>query len=782
MAGLRVEDARLLRGQARFLDDIVVHGMAHAAFVRSSVAHARLLAVDCAAARALPGVVAVFTHADLRPRLTGDRIPLALKAAAIRFDVDPPCLAMDEVCYVGEPVAVVVAETRAIAEDAARMVVAEYAALPVVGDAREGLAPRAPTARLECADNLVARTGVRFGDVAAAFAGAAHRISDSLVLDKGGGHSMEARGVLARWDEAEAMLTLWDSTQTPHRARAVLAMALGLPEPAIRVVAPDVGGGFGPKAVFHPEELAIPAAALLLRRPVKWVEDRFESFTASAHERRQYWDLEAGFDGEGRLLALRGTLLHDHGAATPYGVALPYNAVTNVIGPYALPACDIDIRLCLTNMTPAAPTRGAGRPQGMLAMEHLLDLCAGKLGVAREEIRRRNMIGPAQMPYSIPIVQRDGSTMTYDSGDYPECLRRALAAAEWDGFAARREASRKAGRLRGIGLCNYVEATGRGPFESAAVRVHPSGQVWVSTGATDQGQGTHTMLATLAARSLGVRAEEVIVVAGDTGASPLGLGAFASRQAVTAGNAMRAAAELVAEKAKLVAAEVLEVAPSDLELVDGRVQVKGAPGSGRTLAEIARLIGGAPGFALPGNLPPGLFAAVDFQPDGLTYSNGTHVAEVEVDPETGHVQVVRYTVVHDCGTVINPAIVDGQVRGAVVHGIGATLYEWMRFDEQAQPLCGNYGDYLLPSADCVPRIDVLHMETPSPLNPLGVKGAAESGTIGAPAALVSAIEHATATRLQALPVTPDRLVAAMREGKGGGGGARGAPPPRLCLH
>lgn len=756
----RLEDRRLLGGTARFLDDIDVPGQAHATFLRSPLAHARLLGVDASAARALPGVLAVFTHADLRQVLTSDRIPLALAAGAIRFDVDPPPLVQNEICYAGEPIAVVIAESRAIAEDAAGLILLDTEELPVVADPRAGLAPGAPRARLDCPDNLVAVHRVSYGDVDAAFAQAAHVLSDSLVLDKGGGHSIEPRGVLAHYDEGADLLTMWDSTQMPHRARAVLVASLGLDERQIRVLAPDVGGGFGPKAVFHPEELVIPAAALKLRRPVKWVEDRFESFAATVGERLQYWDIEAAVDADGRLLAMRGTMQHDHGAATPYGVALPYNAVTNMIGPYTLGACHVEISLCLTNMVPACPTRGAGRPQGMFAMEHMLDRIAELIGISRDEVRRRNLIPAAQMPYSFPVKMRDGSTMTYDSGDYPECQRRALDAAGWDDFPTRQAEGRRAGRWIGLGLANYVEGTGRGPFESADVRIGPSGRVVVATGATAQGQGTQTMLATLVAETLGLPRAQIHVVAGDTAATPLGLGAFASRQAVTAGNAARQAAIAVAEKAKRTAAEMLEVSPDDLELADGFVRVKGVPEMRRSLAQIATALGGAPGFALPAGITPGLAAAVDFQPGALSYSNGTHLAEVEVDIDTGIVRITRYVVVHDCGRMINPDLVEGQVRGGVVHGIGATLFEWMRYDEQAQPLTGTYADYLLPTADVLPNIEIHHMESPTPLNPLGVKGAAESGSIGAPAALVSAIEDALrplGVRIQCLPLTPARL-------------------------
>ena len=768
----RVEDARLLRGEARFLDDVRAGEPLIAAFVRSPVAHGRLVRIGLEAARAVPGVRAVYAHADLRPLLTGDRIPLALPSGAIRFDVDPPVLARDELCYVGEPVAMVIARTRAVAEDAAALVDIEFEELPAVLDPREGVAPEAPKARLDCPGNLVARHHLSYGACGPAFAAAALRVADCFRLNKGGGHSLEARGVLAGVGD-DGRLTVWDSTQMPHRAKAILVAALGLTEDRVRVIAPDVGGGFGPKAVFHPEELAVPAAALKLGCAVKWVEDRFESFAATVHERIQIWDMEAAFDADGRLLAMRGRLFHDHGAATPYGVALPFNAATNVIGPYVLPAYDLEVLMCLTNMAPTSPTRGAGRPQGTFVMERLLDRASAELGLARDEIRRRNLIAPAAMPYAIPLLMRDGSEMTYDSGDYPECQRRALEAAGWAEFPARRETALRRGRRLGLGLCNYVEGTGRGPFESAAVRVGPSGRVVVTTGATAQGQGVKTMLAQIAGAALGVDPGDVHVVDGDTDASPLGLGAFASRQAVTAGNAVHLAATLVADKARRTAAHLLEASADDLTLTDGRIAVKGVAGMNVGLGEVAKALSGMPGYAIPGGMAPGLSAAADFQPGALTYTNGCHVAEVEVDADTGAVKITRYVVVHDCGRMINPMMVEGQVRGGVVHGIGATLFEWMRYDERGQPASVTYADYLLPTCDVVPRIEVHHMESPTPLNPLGVKGAAESGTIGAPAAIVAAIDDALRplrVRITDLPVTPAALCAAIARAR------RDAPP------
>ena len=757
----RVEDEPLLRGQGRFVDDIRIPGLLHAAFYRSPFAHARLKRLDLAAARALAGVRAVLTYAELRPHLACDRIPLALPSAAIRFQVDPYPLVRDELTYVGEPIAVVIAESRALAEDSLRLIEIDADPLPAVTDPVAGLVVGSPRARFDCPDNLVAQHVIKYGDVDAAFARAAHRIAMRFKLDKGGGHSLETRAVLAHFD-ADSALTIWVNTQMPHRAKSILVKALNLDEPRVRVIAPDVGGAFGPKAVFHPEELVIPAASRALNAPIKWIEDRVENFTATVLERREDWDMEVACNANGRLLGIRGHMRHDHGANTPYGVALPYNAATNMIGPYVLPSCHLTVSLCLTNFTPAAPTRGAGRPQGTFVMERLLDAIADELALARDEVRRRNLIPPEQMPYATQVVQRDGSTMIYDSGDYPECQRRALEAAGWSDFAVRREDARKRGRHLGIGLCNYVEGTGRGPFESASIRIHPSGRIVIATGATSQGQGVKTMLAQIASGVLSSPPEAIQVIDGDTSASPLGLGAYASRQAVTAGNAVHHAAQAVAAKAIAAASAMLRVSADELELGDAKVRAKGMQGVEVSFGALAGALMGIPGMALPGNLAPGLFAAVDFQPPAMAYNNGTHICEVEVDALTGHVAITRYIVVHDCGRTINPLMVEGQVLGAIAHGIGATLYEWMQYDASGQPLTANYADYLLPASDVTPRIEIHHMESPSPTNPLGVKGAAESGTIGAPAAIASAIDDALKpfnVRITDLPVTPPRLLA-----------------------
>jgi carbon-monoxide dehydrogenase large subunit len=757
----RIEDPALLRGRGHFVDDIRLPGLLHAHFVRSPHAHAAIRAIDSTAARAHPGVFAVYTLADLSPHLTGERLPVGMPSGALRQVVDPWVLAKDEVCHVGDPIAVVLADSRYAAEDAAALVEIDFEPLPAAGDCRAALGADAPRAHRGAKDNVVAAFTLAYGDVEAAFAGAAHVFREAFWQHKGCGHAIECRGVVASHDRTRDHLTVWSGTQMAHRAHGLIVQLLGLHEDQVRVIAPDVGGGFGPKFIFYAEEVVVPLLARLAGRPVKWIEDRREHFVTATQERDQHWSMEVATDGDGRLLAVRGTMIHDHGAYSAYGVNLPYNSATNFIGPYVLPALRLDVTLALTNKVAVTPVRGAGRQQGTYAMERLLDRVARELALDRDEVRRRNLIPAECMPYTVPITTRDGSAMTYDSGDYPEAQRRALAAAGYADFPARRDAARRDGRYLGLGIANYVEGTGRGPFESATVRIGPSGRVFVYTGATAQGQGVRTALAQLVAGEFGVAADEVTVVAGDTATVKLGLGAFASRQAVTAGTSAHLAARNVRDKAVKVAAHMLEAAEQDLEVAGGRIRVRGVPDLSVSLADVARAVAGVPGFALPGGVTPGLEASETFQPPTLTYCNGTHVAEVEVDPETGAVIIVRYVVVHDSGRLINPMIVDGQIVGGAAHGIGSALYEWMGYDDGGQPVTTTFAEYLLPTAPEVPRFELHHMESPSRTNPLGIKGAGEGGTIPATAAIASAVEDALkpfAVKISDTPILPARLV------------------------
>jgi len=756
----RLEDRPLITGAGRFVADLKFPDMLEAAFVRSPHAHALIRGVDAGPARRHPGVVAVLTLADLAPRLTDERLPLQFRTAQLPPDITPFVLAKDEVAFVGEAVALVIARSRYLAEDAAALVAVDYEPLPAVADCRQALAPGAPRAHRARPSNLLIEFRQAYGDVAQAFARAPHRADVHLKQHRGGAHSIEGRGAVAIYDVNEERLTLWSSTQLAHEARAFLMRLLALDENRLRVVAPDVGGGFGAKFVLYPEEAALAAACLILRRPIKWIEDRREHFLAAVQEREQYWDLEVAFDDDGRLLGVRGEMIHDEGAYTPQGINLPHNASTGLPGPYLLPAYALDVRVVETNKVATMPVRGAGYPEAAFAMERLLDRIADELGLDRAEVRRRNLVPPEKMPYVVPLKTRAGSPIALDSGDFPAYQRIALATIDYAGFGERQAQARAENRYLGIGVGNGVKGTGRGPFESGIVRIGRSGRISVYTGAMPMGQGIKTALAQICAEQLGVAPEAVSVAAGDTAIIPYGQGGFASRQTVTAGSAVHLAAVEVRAKALKVAAHLLETSVADLELRDGRVEIAGAPGSGMSLREIAEAVSGVPGYAMPGQFEPGLESMQSFLPSALTYGGGCHAVELEVDVETCGVRIVRYVVVNDCGRIINPMIVEGQLLGGTAHGLGNALYEWMGYDEEAQPLTTTFADYLIPSATEVPRIEVRFAEFPSPLNPLGVKGVGESGCVPAAGAIISAIENALApfrVRINEYPMTPARL-------------------------
>jgi aerobic carbon-monoxide dehydrogenase large subunit len=467
--------------------------------------------------------------------------------------------------------------------------------------------------------------------------------------------------------------------------------------------------------------------------------------------------------------------VHDTGAYVPWGLVLPWIAATTVPGPYVIPNLRIELNAVYTNMISTTPVRGAGRPQGVFVMERMMDRLADSVGLDRAEIRRRNFIAPAQMPYKVGIVSRDGRPVTYDSGDYPGSQARALAAADYAGFPARQAEALRAGRYIGIGISNAVESTGLGPYEGATVRIATTGKVVLYTGATPQGQSHKTTLAQIAADPLGVSYEDITVATADTKDIAFGVGTFAARTAVNAGSSAHIAAVEVARKIKLVAADMMEVSPDDLELRDGFAEVRGVPGLKKSFREIAVKSIGMPGFSMAGGLSPGLENTAYFQPDQSTYSNGTHVAEVEVDIETGGVKILRYTVLHDCGTVINPMVVEGQVVGGIAHGIGNALFERLHHDGGAQPQTTSFSEYLLPAATDMPPIDILHSETASPLNPLGVKGAGEGGTIAAIGAIIAAVENALdpfGIKINEAPISPARIVELVNAVQGHGGFSR----------
>ena len=763
---LRLEDPVLLTGRGRFVADINLPGMLHACFVRSPHAHARIRAVDASAARTMPGVHAVLTAHDLPQRLAVTQIPMLVPHPAIKTPRTQLALARGEVCFVGEAVAVAVAESRYGAEDAAAAVKIDFETLPAVSDCRDAVKPGAACVHSDLATNVAARVPMSYGDVDAAFANAAHVFEEEMFLHRGGAMSLEGRAVLASHDTASDVLSVWSATQTPHLARATLADLFERDLESIRVIAPFVGGGFGTKAPFYPEEAVIPAAAMRLRRPVTWQEDRREHFLSATQERDQHWSVAIAVDAGGRILGLRGHLLHDTGAFLPWGIIAPYIAATTFPGPYRVPAYRLELSVALTNRVPTTVVRGAGRPQAVFAMERLTDRIARALALDPGEVRRRNMVGADEMPYAVGLTFRDGKPLVYASGDFPRSQERALKLAGYEDFRARQRAARAQGRYLGIGIANYVEGTGLGPFEGVTVRVLPNGKVAVATGATTQGQGTVTTLAQIVADEVGCAMSDIVMTAGDTAAISQGIGAFASRQAVNAGSSARLAGTAVREKIVALAARVLEVAQDEIEVEDGRASARTGNKPSIPLGELARLAQGMPGFSFAEGQAPGLEHTAYFTPPQASHCNGTHVAEVEVDPATGGVTILNYTVAHDSGNVINPMIVDGQVQGGVAHGIGNALFEWMRYGADAQPLTTTFADYLLPAAPDVPGATVEHVETPNPLNPLGVKGAGEGGTIPAPAAVIGAVEDALSpfgVRFAQMPLTPDRIVEELRK-------------------
>ena len=766
----RNEDARLLTGQALFIDDLDLPGMLHVAFVRSNEAHARLLSVDASAARERPGVVAVYTAADLgaywKPGpLLVPPPPLERKVFHQRTQVP---LARDKVRHVGEPVAVIVAESRYLAEDAIADVVVETEPLPAVVDLDRALDEDTPLVHGGLDSNLAAHVIQEKGDYDAARRRADVILARRFEYDRCASCAMENRGVVAHWDPRTQQLEVWDTTQAPIPIRNGLAGMLGLSESQVRVVAPFIGGGFGPKMMmFYPEEVVVPWISMRLGRPVKWIEDREENFFATTQERGQVHEAEIALTRDGRVLGVRDVFLHDTGAYAPYGLTIPLNTQCTLLGCYDVEHYYSEFRAVFTNKTIVTPYRGAGRPQGVFVMERLLDLAARELGMDRLEIRRRNLIPPEKFPYDNHIMSQDFTRLIYDSGNYPPALERAAEMIGYREFVDKEQpAARARGKRLGLGIATYVEGTGIGPYEGARVRVEASGKVNMVTGMGTQGQGHYTAFAQLVAELLGVDVEEVRVVTGDTREFDWGTGTFASRGAVVVGNACYAAASEVRKKILRLASQELEVSEEDLELEDGKVRIKGVPGKEIALGALAVRANPLRGAMTHGS-EPGLEAVSYFGPKTGTTASGVHAMIVEVDPETFDVRILRYVVVHDCGTVINPLILEGQMQGGVAQGIGDVFYEQLVYDESGQLLNASFMDYLLPTANEMPlAIEIEHMETPSPLNPLGIKGAGEAGAIPVAAAFAQAIDDALGdlgVEIRELPLSPSKLHAIVEQ-------------------
>ena len=759
----RNEDARLLTGRALFVDDVRLDGLLHVAFLRSQHAHARLSSVDASAARSRAGVVAVYTAVDLgdywRPG------PLLVPPPPIPGLVFNSCtqvpLAKDKLRHVGEPIAMVVAESRYLAEDALDDIVVEAEPLPAAVELEAALGPGAPRVHDQLPSNLAAHVVQRKGDWAAAKARAHAVIKRRFRYDRGASAAIENRAVVAHWDSRAEELTVWDTTQAPIPIRNGLAQLLGLLESQVRVVAPFVGGGFGPKIMmFYPEEVLVPWAAMRLGRPVKWTEDRQENFFATTQERGQIHDAELAVTKEGKILGVKDVFLHDTGAYDPYGLTVPINSQCTLLGPYDIPSYESEFTAVFTNKTIVTPVRGAGRQHGVFVIERLLDFAAKELGIDRVEIRRKNLLRPDQFPFNNEILFQDSAPLTYDSGDYAPALDQALEVIDYKRFVREEQPRLKAaGRHVGIGVVCYVEGTGIGPYEGARVTIEPSGRVRLATGVGTQGQGHFTVFAQIVAEVLGVDAGDVHVVTGDTREFHWGTGTFASRGAVVAGSACHAAAARVREKILDLASRELKAAPADLVLDGGRVHVRGDPKAGIALGALALKANPLRGAVRPGS-EPGLEATAYFGPDRGSTANGVHAMLVEVDAETAQVEIKRYVVVHDCGRVINPMIVEGQIQGGVAHGIGNAFYEQLVYDEEGQLLNASFMDYLLPTATDVPNIETTHRETRSPLNPVGAKGVGEAGAIPTGPLFAQGVEDALAgsgLEICEIPLSPNRL-------------------------
>jgi carbon-monoxide dehydrogenase large subunit len=779
----RLEDPRFLRGNAEYVDDLDSSGALHLALVRSVQPHARIVAIDDSRAKATSGVEAVVTGEMLGERNGPIRHPQWRPNPALLRLLEPLAnpqdihlLARDRVRYVGDPIVAVLARDRYVAQDAAALVAVEYEPLEVVVDAAAAMSETAPLLYDEWGTNVATSFRVASGDLESAFASADKVVKGRFTFGRQTGAPMEPRGVLCRPDRRSGGIIVWTSTQNPHWVRDALCELMRLNRDQVRVVAPDVGGGFGIKGIVYPEELLVSVLAQRFKAPVKWIESRTEDFASALHSRDHWHDIELAVANDGTILGVKDRFVANVGAASILPFVESYNTAAHLSGPYRVPTLLVEGTAVVTNKTPSAPVRGAGRPEAVYAMERIIDLAARELGIDPAQIRRTNTLRADEMPHPIGIPYRDGEPAVLDSGDYLGCLDHALEAIDYAGFRDRQRDALAHGRYLGIGMAAYVEGTGIGPVEHARVRVDVDGHVTVTTGVPCHGQSHETTFALLTAAQLGVPYTMVRVVQGDTLAMADGDATIASRAAVVAGNAIDVAARRVRDRALDAAAELLEVSASDLELREGLVSVAGTPTKSIPLGDVAKALKNPPpallwGRTTPPKRPlegwePGLEAVGSFSPRTVTWANGVHAVVVEVDPDSGAVTVERYVVVHDCGRVLHPVVVEAQIVGGVVQGLGGALLEQLVYDPSGQLISGSFADYLIPRAPDAPRIEVFHHESLSPANPLGIKGVGEGGTIPVPAAIAAAVEDALSPfgiHVTECPLTPDRVRRLMGE-------------------
>jgi carbon-monoxide dehydrogenase large subunit len=788
--GARIErniDPKLLRGEGAFVDDIPLTGALHAAFARSVHARARIRSIDVRAAKQHPGIVAVFTCNDI-----GDldiEMPLLIPHPSMKHPRTQRPLAREQVYYVGQTIAMVVAVDRYAAEDAAGLIVVDYEPLPVEIDLEKAVRDGAPLVHPEVPNNIAAHFVQMSGKPDDAFAKAEHITKIKVQVDRSTAAPMECRAVAATWDEVSGELTVWDGTQAPISVRGGLASILKLDEDKVRVIAPDVGGGFGQKVLlFYPDELLVPMAAMRLGRPVKYIEDRVENFLGSSQERTQIHAIELAALKTGEVIGLRDSFLHDTGAFIPYGIAVAQVASTSIAGPYRIPNIWVEFTAVYTPTVQVTPYRGCGRPHACFAIERAMDQLAEELGLDRLEIRRRNLVREHEFPYAREgLLFADGLKVTLDSGQYVKALEMAATAVGATSFAAEQDKARAAGRYLGLGFACYVEGTGLGPYEGGHIRIHPiTGKVYVNTGLAGQGQGHDTVFAQIVADQLGVNVTDVIVVEGDTKAFDWGVATFASRAAVVSGNAIHKTALIVRQKILSAAANMLEVDIENIELRDSAAWIKGtnrfvplaaiATASNPLRYAFNEAAQAATQFApaskhdgppLAEGQAPGLEATDYYSPPQSTWAYGVHAAIIEVDPALCRVKIRKYVCVHDCGNMINPMIVEGQVMGGIAQGIGGALYERLEYQPDGNLANANFAEFLIPYATEIPDVSVLHLETPSPLNPLGIKGVGEAGCIAVGAVVASGVEDALRSlcgaKFRHVPLTPSMISDALEK-------------------
>ncbi len=749
----RQEDVRFLTGTAQYVADVKLPGMLHAAVLRSPHAHARITSIDASEALSLPGVHAVYTFQDIAP--LARPIPVRVFHLPGLEDFLQNHLAVDKVRYVGEPVALVVAESRYLAEDALEAVQVDYEPLPPVTGVRQSLEDRV-LLHEQNGTNLAGHAVVGFGDVEAAFRDADYTRKEEFKTHRHTGNPLETRGLVADYDAQTNDLTVWGPTKVPHTVKNVLVAQLGIPEDRVHLVEPDVGGGFGIRGEFYPEDFLIPFAAMQLERPVKWIEDRLEHLISANHSREVLCEVEVAANNDGMLLALRAEIYGDMGGyVRTHGAVVPALAAGLLIGPYRVPAFQAAVHCLMTNKVGAGTYRGPGLYEGCFIRERLMDIVAGDLGLDPIELRRRNLIQSSEMPFTVGPTRVDGIITTYDSGDYPSALNRMLQELDYDSLAPLQGQVRD-GKYHGVGIACYVEPTGFGPYEGARIVLRDAARVELYLGITSLGQGHETVMAQICADSLDMPIESIHVFHGDTDYMPRSVGTFGSRGTVMAGNAIFLACNSLKDRILDVAAGYLDTETSNLEYRRGAVYRTGQPGeeAALDLADVIRLAESGQGAA-------GLDVTEYFRMGERTYSYGAHGAHVAVDPETGKLEVLRYIVVEDVGRCVNPLTMHGQSIGGAAQGIGGTILEELVYDDDGQLLTGTFMDYLLPTSRDIPNIkSVILEEAPSPLNPLGVKGAGEGSILATGATLANAVSHALETfqvNVTQLPLSPNRI-------------------------